>query len=244
MTQRTEPAPRRGTIPPGCLGHVALAERMGWASPSVARTLSSRARKNREAGIPRPGDLPEPDGYSGQAPYWTEATIAAWDASRPSTVLTDDVGEGRKRCSRCQEVKVLGEFNTYTDKRQNPPVQKPLPRCKECGAAVAIEWLERNPEQRAAANRAYRSRPEVKRRKRARLYGLAVAELEAIEAEQDGRCLICGDPGDPLVVDHCHKTGKVRGLLCGLCNLGLGAFRDEPRRMAAAMAYLISTSTG
>ncbi|MFH8577146.1 endonuclease VII domain-containing protein [Streptomyces zaomyceticus] len=242
MTQRTEPAPARGSLPPGCLDHVALAARMGWASPSVARTLSSRARKNREAGTPRPGDLPEPDGYAGQRPYWTEETVAAWDDARPSTVRAEDVGEGRKRCSKCQEVKPLEEFNTYTDRRQNPPAQRPLPKCKPCATAAAIEWLESNPELRRAADRAYKSRPEVKRRKRARQYGLTAEELEAMETAQEGRCLICGDPGDPLVVDHCHVTGKVRGLLCTLCNLGLGAFRDQPRRMAAAMAYLVNST--
>ncbi len=39
-------------------------------------------------------------------------------------------------------------------------------------------------------------------------------------------------------IDHCHKTGKVRGLLCKLCNCGLGYFRDDPKLMLAAITYL------
>lgn len=50
-------------------------------------------------------------------------------------------------------------------------------------------------------------------------------------------CVICGT-GGKLVVDHCHKTGKVRGMLCQPCNLGLGKFRDDPELMEFAAVYV------
>jgi hypothetical protein len=60
--------------------------------------------------------------------------------------------------------------------------------------------------------------------------------------EQSGRCAICNvrprDPFASLEMDHCHRFGHRRGLLCGRCNRGLGLFDDEPARLRAAAAYL------
>jgi hypothetical protein len=59
--------------------------------------------------------------------------------------------------------------------------------------------------------------------------------------ERQGKvCGICKTPGKPLCVDHCHATGKVRGLLCRDCNLGLGNYKDNPIFTRAATAYLES----
>ena len=51
------------------------------------------------------------------------------------------------------------------------------------------------------------------------------------------QCVICGDEG-PLVVDHCHETGQIRGMLCNHCNRGLGHFRDDPVLLEFAAEYL------
>lgn len=55
---------------------------------------------------------------------------------------------------------------------------------------------------------------------------------------QAGCCAICGQPSK-LVVDHCHASGEVRGLLCDDCNVGLGRYDDDPERLLAAAAYLL-----
>jgi len=73
-------------------------------------------------------------------------------------------------------------------------------------------------------------------------YGLEPAGKAALIAIQNNSCAICGyrfgqKLGD-MKVDHDHKTGNVRGLLCDLCNRGLGYFRDQADRLIAASKYI------
>jgi len=72
---------------------------------------------------------------------------------------------------------------------------------------------------------------------RARRYAISPRDLRVMLAETD-RCQICGTPCPDLAVDHCHATLKVRGLLCGQCNVGIGMFADDPGRLQAAIDYL------
>lgn len=65
----------------------------------------------------------------------------------------------------------------------------------------------------------------------------ALAEIKANTKE----CVICGDNGR-LVVDHDHKTGQVRGMLCNHCNRGLGHFRDDPMLLEFAGQYLYASA--
>ncbi len=59
--------------------------------------------------------------------------------------------------------------------------------------------------------------------------------------ETTKECVICGNEGK-LVVDHDHKTGQVRGMLCNHCNRGLGHFRDDPTLLEFAAQYLYATA--
>jgi hypothetical protein len=73
-------------------------------------------------------------------------------------------------------------------------------------------------------------------------FGLTPAEYTAMAERQGGVCGICGGNRSArvkrLVVDHCHRTGTVRGLLCSNCNYALGQFSDSPGLLMAALAYL------
>ena len=75
-------------------------------------------------------------------------------------------------------------------------------------------------------------------------FGISVEDYEAKIAGQDGRCAICGDqPSRRLAVDHCHKSGTIRGLLCTACNTALGSFKDDTARMERAILYLKNWET-
>ena len=77
----------------------------------------------------------------------------------------------------------------------------------------------------------------------AQVYGLSVEDYNAMLARQGGACAICKQPptARPLFVDHCHATGKVRGLLCHAC-ISLGFMRDDHTRTSAATEYLLKAT--
>ena len=73
-------------------------------------------------------------------------------------------------------------------------------------------------------------------------YGLTKEDYEKMLEDQKFSCKICKrhmlELDRRLAVDHCHETGKIRGLLCRNCNLGLGFFQDDVSRLNTAIAYL------
>ncbi|WP_232234444.1 endonuclease VII domain-containing protein [Actinoplanes sp. N902-109] len=74
-----------------------------------------------------------------------------------------------------------------------------------------------------------------------RRYGIGGAEFDALLFSRGCVCAICG-ADDPQHVDHDHRTGRVRGILCFNCNGGPGQFRDDPVFLAAAITYLKGTT--
>lgn len=117
---------------------------------------------------------------------------------------------------------------------------------------------ERVRERRSAWNRdnkerirAYTNEPANKDRARNRHYlanyGISLAEYERILMDQGGTCACCGKPPPAsgrrkrLAVDHCHTTGKVRGLLCDGCNTGIGSLGDTIPGLNRAIKYLENT---
>jgi ribosomal protein L37E len=98
------------------------------------------------------------------------------------------------------------------------------------------EWRKNNPE-RAKHH-------EMKKR-----FGITGQDYDNMFEVQKGVCAICGQPevakdkdGGPrmMAVDHCHETGKVRGLLCTGCNTALGGFKDSAQLLEAAKNYLLN----
>jgi hypothetical protein len=90
---------------------------------------------------------------------------------------------------------------------------------------------------RARCRKRYRTDAGYRRRKLISRYRLSLDDYDAMLARQAGRCAICAK-GTRLFVDHCHLTGKVRGLLCMQCNAGLGYYADNPDMLRAAASFL------
>lgn len=80
--------------------------------------------------------------------------------------------------------------------------------------------------------------PEAKRRSNLRLrYGITPEEFDALAARTRGKCPICLKK-KRLAVDHCHKTGRVRGLICSECNRSIGMLGDQVEPLRRALKYL------
>lgn len=100
-------------------------------------------------------------------------------------------------------------------------------------------WDKRSPEQvttKKEYDRSFHQRTYTVRK-----YGITREEYHVLLEAQNHSCAICGSTewGTPSPhVDHSHLSGKVRGLLCGNCNRGLGMFGDSPELMREAVAYL------
>lgn len=72
-------------------------------------------------------------------------------------------------------------------------------------------------------------------------FGISLEKYNEMFKDQNGVCSIClkkCETGKQLAVDHCHKTGKIRGLLCQPCNTAIGKFMDSPALLQQAIYYL------
>lgn len=98
-------------------------------------------------------------------------------------------------------------------------------------------WKERKRQEDPERYRSKYDRAGALRRN----YGLTVEEFDTMVLAQEGRCALCDRPSD-LVVDHDHRTGRVRALLCTRCNTGLGHFGDAPALLERAVAYLVEAA--
>lgn len=87
----------------------------------------------------------------------------------------------------------------------------------------------------------YEMSPSQKLAKRCKKFGISIVAYLHLLQFQKNACAVCRlsdwQPKGP-VIDHCHETGKVRGILCGHCNTALGSFKDEPSVVKRAAAYL------
>ena len=169
--------------------------------------------------------------------YMREYYLAHEGANRQRIV--PGASRESKRCRKCGEVKMRDEF---TVRRSGPRVGHLAAYCKPCASKQASAASQNDP----TIYRRVQWRSKLKR-----LYGITVEDYNRMLAEQGGGCAMCGAT-DPNVgsrtykknvrtvfdVDHCHKTGKVRGLLCTRCNRLVGLANDDPDTAMRLIKYL------
>lgn len=128
-----------------------------------------------------------------------------------------------KYCYICKSIKPFSEFSEHNKRKDGKQTY-----CKKCGFDKQTEWYYK------------------------RKHGITLQERDALLTAQNNTCPICNNKiafkeykgrglntGIEAVVDHCHNSQKIRGVLCGHCNTGLGAFKDNPFALENAIKYLL-----
>ncbi len=134
---------------------------------------------------------------------------------------------GLRTCTSCLEPKELSEFGNCSRYRDGK-----LRICKECMKARTRAWRSNN------RDHAIR---EGSRRNALSKYG-PEGEAAWLRIEAGEPCDACGERRSRMAIDHDHKTGRVRGILCSPCNTALGLLQEDPDRFAALLSYAITTS--
>lgn len=149
--------------------------------------------------------------------------VPAWKGTQnPRNSLNKEINGKTKVCYLCNTEKNYSEFSGNQSRRDGLQTY-----CKQCGFDKQTEWYYK------------------------RKHGISLKERDELLASQNFICLICKNPilfkknkgrglntGVEAVVDHCHDSKRIRGVLCGHCNTGLGAFKDNINSLYSAIEYL------
>ncbi len=136
----------------------------------------------------------------------------------------------QKLCPSCKTTKPETDFA----RRRSGRIGHLASYCKTCSADHNRKRRKLDPDRARKIERASKLKGA---------FGISILEYESILSSQNGVCAICKSASPDrfhknLSVDHCHKTGVVRGLLCTNCNTGLGRFKDDTKLLEAAITYL------
>ena len=132
-----------------------------------------------------------------------------------------------KKCNRCGEVKSTSLFHRHSSTKD-----KLSPYCKPCANAAANKHYKKDPHRRWCFN--------IKRQ-----YGITAVQYYMMLDLQGGVCAVCKGVDEVsstrnyrMPIDHCHETGRVRGILCTNCNRAIGLLGDNTAILSAAIEYL------
>jgi len=126
-----------------------------------------------------------------------------------------------KTCRTCATEKLVSEFGRHRGRKDGLQYN-----CRHCHSAAVRAARKRNPDRCFFTQIKYH-------------YGITRAEWERLYTSQGGACWICSSPFTARPqVDHSHKSGRVRGLLCSPCNIAIGLLKEDPVRLERAVKYL------
>lgn len=137
-----------------------------------------------------------------------------------------------KTCSSCKEEKTTDLFYNYTKSKDGK-----FSQCKDCQKASVRKYKKK-------MGKAYYERERHYKWKS--FYGLSEEDYKKMLYGQGGACAICEEDvhlennnGKRSAIDHCHESGKVRGILCNNCNRGIGFLGDKSKVVKKALDYLL-----
>lgn len=155
-------------------------------------------------------------------------------------------GTARVRCKHCVSEGAREASRRYRQTHQEATLEASREYHKthlEARRKACRNWAEKNREynHRRFRDWAVKNREKLQQKFRMKRFGVTEEQYQKLMQQQGGVCAICGESNQrlqALAVDHDHKSGKVRGLLCFLCNSVLGFAKDSPERLLEAALYL------
>jgi hypothetical protein len=154
---------------------------------------------------------------------------------RTSEQIAYDIDKQEKTCCVCSVRKPFIEFFNFKNKSDGKSY-----RCKDCDNEARKKWSDSNPEKAHLSSRGRNLKHK---------YGVGLKWYEEQFKKQNYSCAICESKTNKTTgdrefwnfsVDHCHDSGKVRGILCNNCNRALGLFQDNPELLKKAANYVES----
>lgn len=190
--------------------------------------------------------------------YWKNIAVIISENNKLESVISNDYISVRYRkiLSALKNGKtveeLLNKIINPISKKEKRKIYNERYKKSEKGIATKERmsknpWHIRNREYRKQKDREYRKNNPQKekdrsRRNQIRLYGITEEIYNSMLEKQNSRCAICyihqSEFKKSFHIDHCHETGKVRGLLCRNCNIGLGHFKDSVTLLNNTIKYL------
>lgn len=162
-----------------------------------------------------------------------------------------------KLCPKCNKIQAHSEFPV----RNRQGKEYVGTYCRKCRVKVTTEWNKANKQRSLEIKRKTDAKraDKIKEWRVAaygkaakgyhlkRTFGITLEDYNNMLAAQNHACAVCCKPATEstraLAVDHCHSTGRVRGLLCFRCNSAIGSLNDNPDTIIKAFNYLLKAAS-